>query len=142
MATGVSFSDYAENRIGESIIRGAAFVQPAALYVALFTSATVLTDLGGGTEVSTSGSGYSRKQIPEPRTGAFSAFSSGQSSNLTLIDFGTATTTWGNIQYLALFDAVTLGNMWMYGTITGAPKAVNSGQPVKINVGAIVVAID
>jgi hypothetical protein len=137
---GISLTDFSENKIGDCIIRGVSMSAPAQLWVALYT--VTPNEAGVGTEISTSGTGYARKQITEPRTGSFAVFAGGSSQSLILIDFGTATTAWGSLNGLALLDASTAGNMWLYGTLTGAPIVVNAGQPVKIPIGSLTVAFD
>jgi hypothetical protein len=131
MATGVSLSNYYENKIIDHMFRGQAFTPPATVYLALFTVAPGET--GGGTEVS--GGGYARKPV------TFSAASAGSTSNSSDIDFGTATANWGTIVAVGLFDAATGGNLLAYGSLTSS-KTVNSGDGFKILATKLTLTLD
>lgn len=131
MATGVSLSDYYENKIIDHMFRAQAFTPPATIYVALFTVAP--SDSGGGTEVS--GGGYTRKSV------TFSAASGGSTSNSADIDFGVATADWGTIVAVGLFDASTGGNLLAYGNLTQS-KTVNNGDGFKILATKLTLSLD
>jgi len=122
------FTDYFENAIIETM--RATGITAAAAYVALFTTAT--TDAGGGTEVS--GGSYARELA------GLSAASGGASSNAADITFTTATANWGTVTHVALYDAITAGNMLMH-SILDASKTVNSGDTFKINAGDLDVTV-
>jgi hypothetical protein len=125
------FSDYLEDKIIDHILRAQAFTPPATIYVGLFTAAP--SDAGGGTEVS--GGSYARQSV------ALSAASGGASSNTADITFPQATADWGTIGWLALFDAVSAGNMLMW-TALDASKVINNGDTFKINAGDLDVTVD
>ena len=118
------FSDYLEDKIIDHILRAQAFTPPATIYAGLFTAAP--SDAGGGTEVS--GGSYARQSV------ALSAASGGASSNSADITFPQATADWGTIGWLALFDAVSAGNMLMWSALD-ASKVINNGDTFKINAG-------
>ena len=121
-------SDYMENKIIE-VMRATAFTAAAA-YVALYTVAP--TDAGGGTEVT--GGSYARQLA------GLSAASGGLSSNAADITFPTATADWGTVVACALFDAATVGNMFMW-SLLDANKTVNTGDTFKINAGDLDVTV-
>jgi hypothetical protein len=102
---------------------------PADVYVALFTVAP--SDAGGGTEVT--GGSYARK------VATFSAASSGATSNDDNIDFTgmPAVTTVA----IGIFDALTTGNMLLYGTLT-TNKTTDAGDTLRIATGDLDISID
>jgi len=122
------FSDYMENKIIE-VMRATTFTTAAA-YVALYT--VTPTDAGGGTEVT--GGSYARQLA------GLSVASGGASSNAADITFPTATADWGTVVACALFDAATVGNMYMWSALD-ASKVVASGDTFKINAGDLDVTV-
>lgn len=129
-------SDYFEDAIKEWF-RGTSF--PAAtgsLYCALFTAAP--SDSGGGTEVS--GNAYARQALSKA-AGTWTAGSagSGQISNTAAITFPTATpSAWGTITHFGIFDALTVGNLIIWGALT-ASKTVNAGDTFQFAAGTLVI---
>ena len=116
-------SDYQEAQVLDGTLRTSAFVKPAGVYVALFT--TVTDDTGGGTEVT--GGGYTRIQHgPSDATWTDPA-GTGVTANIGDIQFPDPTGDWGTVGWFALFDAATSGNMLYHGALV-APKIVNGGQ--------------
>ena len=128
-----ALSDYAENKIGDLLLRNQAFSSPAGVYVALFTAAP--NDAGGGTEVS--GGSYARVQHGPSLTtwkgthGTTSGASSGTGgafANAGTITFPAPTANWGSVTHVGLFDASSGGNLLAHGALTTA-KTVNNGDP-------------
>lgn len=131
------FTDYAENKLVDSLFRGQALGAPATWYVGLLTAAP--SDTGGGTEVS--GGSYARVAV----TASLANFAGTQAAGSTVASSGTGGTTsnngaitfpaptanWGSVSHFALFDAPTGGNMWVYGTLSAA-KTVNSGDAAPV----------
>jgi len=134
-----AMSDYLENKLIDQIFRGQAYTFPGTLYVALFTSATTLTDAGGGTEVSTTGTNYARYAVAGSlanwastqgagTTVASTTGTSGTTSNNNAITFNApGSTAWGTIQYFGIYDASTGGNLLFYGQLT-TNKTVNAND--------------
>ncbi len=131
-----SLTDYAENKIVDAVFRGQALGAPATFYVGLDTVAC--NDANGGTEVSTSGTGYARAAVTSSlanwagtqSAGSTTASSgtSGQTSNNATITIGSATTTsWGQVVSFRLWDASTAGNAWICQNLTQS-KTVNAGD--------------
>lgn len=128
-----ALTDFAENKIIDALFRAQSLGAPATLYAALFTAAP--SDTGGGTEVS--GGSYARVAV----TSALANWAGTQSAGSTVASTGTGGTTsnngaitfpaptanWGSITHVALFDAATSGNMWVYSALTVA-KTVNNGD--------------
>lgn len=105
-------SDYLEGKIVEHITGKTAYTMPTN-YLALFTAAP--SDTGGGTEVS--GGAYARQNLST----ALGAQSGGSISNSSQINFPDATANWGDVVGWATFDALTAGNMLLWGWLgTGA----------------------
>src|SRR5690348_16825531 len=120
-----ALSDYLEGKIIDHILRTSAFTKPANIYLALFTTAP--TDVAGsGVEVS--GGSYARVACgPLDADWAAPVAGSGQSSNLVSFTFPAPTANWGTIVAAAIFDALTVGNMLLRGTLV-ASKTVNNGD--------------
>jgi hypothetical protein len=126
-----AISDYYENKIIDHMLRGQAFTPPSTIYLALYTVAP--SDSGGGTEVS--GGGYQRQPI------TLSPASGGATSNSADIVFPTATSSWGTIVAVGIFDAQTGGNLLMWANLTQS-KTVDSGDTFKINAGDLDISFD
>lgn len=119
-------SQYLTGQLVAHIFRTASFTKPSALYVALFT--VTPTAAGGGTEVSTTSTGYARVAInPADANWAAPVSGNGTTSNVAAINFGTATGSWGTVVGYGIFDASTGGNMLTFGALT-ASKTINSGD--------------
>jgi len=120
-----SKSDYLENQVIESFLRG------AAVYIALFTVSP--SDAGGGTEVT--GGSYARTLI------AFDPAVAGSTSNSSQVTFPTSTAAWGTVVAFAIFDAITGGNMLYWGDIT-PNKTVDSGDTARFATGGLTISED
>ena len=123
-----NLTNYLENKLLDHFLGTTSYSMPT-VYVGLFTVAP--GDAGGGTEVT--GGSYARQ------TAAFSAAASGATSNNANIDFTgmPACTTVA----IALFDALTSGNMLLWGTLT-TNKTTDAGDTLRIATGDLDVSID
>lgn len=124
-------SDYLENALLDHVLRNTAFTQPAALYLALFS--TDPTDAGTGAEVT--GGGYTRQAI------SFNAASGGVTTSDISASFSAAGTPIGAVSYFAIFDALSGGNMLFHGALT-TPREVLVGQTITFAAGAVTVTLD
>jgi hypothetical protein len=125
-------SNYLEEQI-YNWLRGTAMPSaPATLYVALFTTAP--TESTAGTEVS--GGSYARQAVTLP---AYSA-GSGGGSNSAIVNFPTATGSWGTVVAVGLMDAASAGNLLMYKAISS--QAVASGQSIRVDASALTVTFN
>jgi len=99
--------------------------KPAALWVALFTSAP--TDAGGGAEVT--GGAYARVNLP-PSDANWRApvAGDGTTRNAVAITFAVPTANWGTVTAFGLFDAATAGNLLVWDLLVTA-RPVISGDP-------------
>lgn len=127
-----SFSDYLENKLLDHIFKTATFTQPTNLYVALYTVAP--TDAGGGTEVS--GGNYARKLHNTWTTSAGGAI-----SNSGAVTFNTASASWGTVVAFGIFDAITGGNLLVWGDLTQS-KTIGSGDTAEFANGDLDVTLD
>lgn len=127
------FSDYFENAIINQM-RNVAGPQ-VAVYVALFDDSASPAELEAGTLTNEiSGGSYARELA------GLTAGSGGTSANAGDITFTTATAIWGLVSYVALMDALTVGNVLMFSALDTA-KQVNSGDTFVINTGDLDVTI-
>lgn len=119
-------SDFLENEILDHILGGPDYVRPATIYIALFTVAPTSDAGTGGTEVSTTSTGYARAAVTNDATN-FPAAASGTKSNGTAITFPTATAAWGTIVAFGIYDAATAGNLLFWNVLT-ASKVINTND--------------
>lgn len=124
-----AFSDYAENAVGNLLLRGQSLTPPANIYLALFTDDP--TDADAGTEVS--GGSYARKAITfdAPTDGAFA-----NSADILFSDMPAATVT-----HWAIYDASTGGNM-LYHDAWGSSKTYPAGEAALVSAGQLVITHD
>lgn len=94
-------STYLANAVINATLRSTSFTSPSTVYLALFL--TDPTDGGTGAEVS--GASYVRKAI------SLTAPSNGITTNSSAVTFDAATTDWGTVTYIAIYDALTGGNL-------------------------------
>ncbi|MCM0043413.1 MAG: hypothetical protein NBV65_02150 [Burkholderiaceae bacterium] len=123
-------SNYLENVLINGTLRGTTYTAPAAVYVALFTSDP--TDAGTGTECS--GGGYARQTV------TFASPSNGATVNSAAVEFPQATTNWGTIGWLGLYDAATSGNL-LYHTALTTAKTIDTGDIFKFAASSISVTL-
>lgn len=143
-----SFTDFAENKLVDTIFRGQASGIPASWYVGLDTVACGET--GSGTEVT--GGSYARVAVTSSLTnwaGTQSAGStvassgtSGTTSNNNTITFPAPTANWGVVNSVRIWDASSSGNAWLCFNLTVA-KTINNGDAApSFAAGALTVQID
>lgn len=130
-------SDYLEGELIRHLFRTGSFTKPAALHVALFTSAP--SDAGGGTEVS--GGSYARTAAnPADANWSAPAAGNGTTSNVNTITFPTPTAAWGIVTHWAIFDAASGGNLLFHGALTVA-KTVEANDAVTLPPGALAITV-
>lgn len=126
-----NLSNYAENAILNHVLGTTAYVMPAQLYIALFT--TDPTDAGTGTEVA--GNAYVRQLID------FAAAANGSATNSNEVLFPVATGSWGTITHIGLYDATTAGNIIWHGPV-GTQKVISAQDQYKVSAGNLTVSLD
>ena len=138
-----AFSDFAENKLIDWLLRGqaigitgasaAAGTGPTNVYVALLTAAP--SDTGGGTEVT--GGSSARVTVASSlanwagtqSAGSTTASSGtgGTTSNNGAITFPAPTANWGVVTHVGIYDASSAGNLLMWSALT-VSKTINNGD--------------
>lgn len=145
-----ALTNYGENKLVDALLRAQAIGTPATWYMALFTD--TCTDAGPGTEVSTSGTAYSRQAV----TAALASWAGTQSAGSTVASSGTGGTTsnnnaitwsastaaWGTIQSVGWMDASSAGNRWICIDLTSSLSVSGSGFTVSFSAGQLTFQID
>jgi len=143
-----SFTDFAENKLVDTIFRGQASGIPASWYIGLDT--TACGETGSGTEVT--GGSYARVAVTSSLAnwaGTQSAGSttastgtSGTTSNNGAITFPAPTANWGVVNSVRVWDASSAGNAWLCFNLAVA-KTINNGDAApSFAAGALTVQID
>ena len=126
----MSFTNDLETRVLQWALTNGSPTRPTAWYVGLFTAAP--GEAGGGTEIS--GNAYVRQAVTFTVSGNLA-------TNNAAIEWPTATGSWGTITHIAVFDALTTGNMLVYATLT-ASKSISTGDVLRIPSGDLDVTLD
>ncbi len=135
-----SFSDFAEVKVLELMFGKTAYAPGLSyLYVALCT--VVPTDASTGTSITEATyTGYARANILAASMNA-AATPGGTIANGVAITFAACTAGTSTIIGFALCDALTVGNMIMWGTVTS--KVIDtSNTPPTIAIGALTASLD
>jgi hypothetical protein len=125
------FSDYLEEKILESTLRGAAFPSISTAYLAIFTADP--TDADSATEVNWTG--YARQAM------SFGASSGGQSSIDAQIQFPALVGSAQTISHIGIYDAASSGNL-LYHTNLQNSKNLTEDDVLSFAVGGVTVALD
>lgn len=133
------FSDYAAGALlnaffGNTSAFGALASAPT-IYVALFTTQPA-TDGTGGSEVSTTSTGYARVATAASDWNAATNANPAVVTNVNAITFPKATGSWGTITSFGLYDAATGGSYLGGGTIT-TQKSPTSGDTPQYDAGQL-----
>jgi hypothetical protein len=130
-------SDYLENKLLDHIVGKASFTMPSPVYVALCT--TTPTDAStGSTLVEANYTGYARKSVPSADWGTAS---SGNTSNANAITFAACTGGTSSAQSFAICDALTGGNVLVWGVL-GAALSISNGITPAFNAGQLIITAD
>lgn len=114
MSTTAAMSDYLEGKLANHTLRNVAFTSPVTVYLALFKSPVTPAELEAGTLTNeVTGGAYARQAV------TFGAPSSpgGVTTNSAQVTFPTATAAWGTVTHYAIMDALTVGNVLIYGDL-------------------------
>ncbi len=119
---------------------------PTSFFVALLTAMPTTNAGAGIAEVSTTGTGYARQPITNAQWAALTTladnFSEASASTVALTWTNSGATPFGTIVGIALFDAVTAGNDWMFGQLAdGSGNAtsyvISAGNTFTIPAGSL-----
>lgn len=125
-------TNYLEEQLLKAVVNGETFTGPTALYVALFTSNPTETGTAGN-EVSDSS--YSRQLV------TFTQPIDSTVSNTELIEFPPATTPYGTVTHIGIFDNSTGGNLLFYKELAN-PIEVLEGTGIRIATGELTISLD
>lgn len=128
----MSFSNTHENKVLTWTFTADAVTRPTAWYLALFT--TDPAEDASGTEVSTSGTAYARQTVAFTVTG-------NTATNSAAVEFPTATASYGTVTHVAVFDAVTAGNMIAYAALSSS-KSIDTGDVLRVNASDLDITLD
>lgn len=126
----MSFTNDLETRVLQWAFTTGSPTRPTAWYVGLFTAAP--SDTGGGTEVS--GGSYARQTVALSVSGNLA-------TNPAAVEWPTATADWGTITHVAVFDALSGGNMLVYAALT-ASKTIATGDVLRIPANDLDITLD
>ncbi len=130
----MSFSNYLELKLLDEIVGKTSFTMPTA-YVALFVGDPLDTGAGGA-EVS--GNNYARVSTAG---GDWNAAASGSIDNANAVTFPQASGSWGTVDYFALYDASSAGNLLASGALDTS-KAVGNGDTPEFAAAALAITLD
>ena len=131
----MSLTNLAENSALDWILAVGNPTRPTNVYLGLYTVAP--DDTGGGTEVS--GGSHARELLTAES--ASNSAPDGSTNPTATIEFAEATANWGTIVAIGVFDAVSGGNLWWYGSLNKT-KAVNTGQTARFDPSDLTLSLD
>lgn len=125
----MALSNYLSAELLDHVLTGAAYSSPANVYLGLF-EVMPDADNAGATEVA--GGSYARQAVP------FDAASNGVSTNSAFVSYSSMPAV--QIAGTGLYDAVTGGNLLMYGPFSSITN-VSAGADFNIPVGDVVAVL-
>ncbi len=144
-------SNYLKNKLVDHLLRTTTFSQPSMIAIALCTAAPTDASTGATIVEVPNSNNYSRKTLNPSNsnwlgthgntTGASSG-TGGSTSNSVVIEFDTASSSWGTITHVAVCDSATwgAGNVLFYGALP-TPTAVEAGELAAVNVNDLTFTI-
>jgi hypothetical protein len=143
-----ALTDYAENKLVDSLLRGQAIGAPATFYMGLSTA--TCTDSSAGTEPS--GNAYARVAVTSSlanwagtQAAASTTASSGTggtTSNNNAITWTASSGSWGTLQSVRLFDASSGGNSWICINLTAPLNVSGAGFTVSFPATSLTFQVD
>jgi hypothetical protein len=135
----MGFSNYLENKVLDLLFGSTAYSVPGTLYIGLSTD-TIDDTTTGSTVVEPSGGAYARVAVTNDKT-TWSTASNGSVQNDIDILFPEATASWGTVTHMFIADAVSGGNILVWGALT-TTKAIGVGDTAKFSAGDLVINLD
>ena len=126
----MSLTNTFETRVLEWLLTTGSPTRPTAWYLGLFTGAP--GEAGGGTELS--GDAYVREAVTFTVSGD-------TATNSGAVEWPVATGNWGTITHVAIFDALTSGNMIAYAALSNS-KTIETGDVLRIPATDLDVTLD
>jgi hypothetical protein len=130
-----ALTNFGENLLLDWMFTAGAATRPTAWFVALHTADP--TEAGSTGEMTTgTDADYVRKAV------TFAAAASGQSLSTLQVAHTPAVAAGSyTVTHISIWDAATAGNALMKGALL-VPRLINNANPLVINVGDIVAALD
>ena len=122
----MDFSNYLANKLISATVRNVSYTTPDKVYVALYTTDPTKDDAGDEVDAPS----YARKEV------GFVVPADGVSSNASKLEWGTATSDWGNVGWVGIRDALSDGNL-LYFVGLDNPKNILSGDQFIIDVAQL-----
>ena len=119
----MSFSNTFETTVLTWVFTTGSATRPTAWHIALYTSAP--SDTGGG---------YGRKAVTFTISG-------NTASNNAAIEWDTATSGYGTVTHVGVFDASTGGNLIAYAALTTS-KTIDTGDVFRLPSGDLDITLD
>jgi len=126
----MSFSNTFETTVLTWVFTTGSATRPTEWHIALYTAAP--DDTGGGTEVS--GGGYGRKVVTFTVSG-------NTASNNAAIEWDVASSSYGTVTHVGVFDASTGGNLIAYAALTTS-KTIDTGDVFRLPSGDLDITLD
>ena len=123
----MDFTNYLANRLIKATVGDVSYTAPDKVYLALYTEDPTKAGIGDS-EVDQAS--YTRKEV------TFTEPVDGVSTNAGKIEWGTATSNWGNVSYVGVLDSASSGFM-LYFTALDNAKEILSGDQFIINVNQL-----
>lgn len=137
------FSDYLEERIIETTLRGAAMPVPSGIFIALFTGDPTDANVSANECSTASWPAYARQDAAAAAaiSTGWAAPSNGVTSNAKILTFaannGASAIT---VSHLALYDSASGGNLLYHAPLV-ASKTLQPGDVLSFGIGALTVTI-
>ena len=119
----MDFTNYLANKLISATVRNITLPVIADVYLALYKTDPTKNNTGDEVEAES----YNRQEI------TFNAPANGVTANSAQIDFSVATSNWGNVGWVGIFDQEVAGNL-MYFTELDNAKEILTGDQFRIDV--------
>ena len=119
----MDFTNYLANKLISGTVRNTSYPAPRNVYLALYKTDPTKNNTGDEVEAES----YNRQEI------TFNAPANGVTANSAQIDFSVATSNWGNVGWVGIFDQEFAGNL-MYFTELDNAKEILTGDQFRIDV--------
>lgn len=129
----MSFSDTFETHVLTYVFTAGSVTRPTAWHVSLHTGSPLDAD-SANNEVSTSGTAYTRKS-------ATFTVSGNVASNSSSLEWATATSNFGTVTHIGIYDAATSGNLIAWSALTSS-KTIETGDVFRIPSGDLDLTLD
>lgn len=148
-----SMSNYLENKLVDFLFRGVSYTAPAAIAIALCTTAPTDTSTGATIVEVPNSASYARVALSPSTsnwrdtaggTAGTSAGTTGTTSNNATITFPTSSGSWGTVTHFAVVDSATwgAGNVLFWGAIGASVNVTGSGFTLSFSAGQLSVQLD